>query len=267
MSHKLPSTKLLGTSITTATKEEILEYIFKMMEKGTEKGYIVTPNPEILVYASRSSEFQKILNGATLSLPDGIGVLLADRIHKNRLQGRITGVDMLDLLCSQSSKRAFTVGFLGGSRGVAELTAECLREKYPNLIVNFAGEEWPSGKMVNGQWLIDKNNSKGKSLPLNINHQSLIIKHIDILFVAFGVPKQEEWIAKNLSNIPVTVAMGVGGAFDYISGKVPRAPQLVRKVGMEWAFRLLVQPWRIKRQLALPVFIGKILKEKFDIRK
>jgi len=251
MSQKLPSTKLLGTSITTATKEEVLEYILNMIEKGTEKGYIVTPNPEILVYASRSSEFQRILNNATLSLPDGIGVLLADKINKNRLQGRITGVDMMDLLCSQLSKRAFTVGFLGGSRGVAESVAECLVKKYPDLRVSFTGEEWPDGKMINDEWRTD-NNSKMSTIP-----------HIDFLFVAYGAPKQEEWIAKNLSHIPVTVAMGVGGAFDYISGKVLRAPRVVRSLGMEWAFRLLVQPWRIKRQMALPVFAYKVLKEKF----
>lgn len=251
MNQKLPSTKLLGTSVTTATKEEVLEYILNMVRKRTEKGYIVTPNPEILVHASRSKEFQDLLNKATVSLPDGVGVLLADRMYKKQIRGRITGVDMMDLLCAESSKRGFTVGFLGGSRGIAESASKCLVKKYQDLRVSFTGEEWPDGKMINDEWRIE-NDSKSSTIP-----------HIDLLFVAYGAPKQEEWIAKNLPHIPVTVAMGVGGAFDYISGKVPRAPKAVRSMGMEWAFRLMVQPWRIKRQLALPVFAYKVLQEKF----
>jgi N-acetylglucosaminyldiphosphoundecaprenol N-acetyl-beta-D-mannosaminyltransferase len=87
---------------------------------------------------------------------------------------------------------------------------------------------------------------------------------IDILFVALGAPKQEFWINKNLDKIPVKVAIGVGGAFDYISGKTPRAPTFIRSVGLEWLFRLVVQPWRIKRQLALIEFIRLVVKEKLS---
>lgn len=85
---------------------------------------------------------------------------------------------------------------------------------------------------------------------------------IDILFVAFGAPKQEMWISKNLNKIPVKIAIGVGGAFDYISGKTLRAPGFIRNIGLEWLFRLIAQPWRIKRQLALLEFIWLVIKEK-----
>jgi len=84
---------------------------------------------------------------------------------------------------------------------------------------------------------------------------------VDILFVAYGFPKQEEWIAKNLPKLPVKAAMGVGGAFDYISGNVSRAPFFVRAIGLEWLFRLIRQPWRIKRQLRLATFILLVIKE------
>jgi N-acetylglucosaminyldiphosphoundecaprenol N-acetyl-beta-D-mannosaminyltransferase len=87
---------------------------------------------------------------------------------------------------------------------------------------------------------------------------------IDILFVAFGAPKQEFWINENLDKIPVKVAIGVGGAFDYISNKIPRAPTLVRNIGLEWLFRLAVQPWRLKRQLSLLQFVVLVLKEKLN---
>lgn len=234
MNIELSSTKILRTSITTSPKEDILEYIFKRLENKTGKFYIVTPNPEILVFASASKAYQSLLNGASVSLPDGIGVLIAGKMQKKQIKARITGVDFMLELCREASKQGFTIGLLGGRGGVAERTSECLAQKHPGLRIVFTGEEFPIG----------------------------FVPHIDILFVAYGAPMQEEWIAKNLPNIKVTLAMGVGGAFDYVSGKVSRAPKLVRSIGMEWAYRLARQPWRIKRQMALPVFVAKVLKEK-----
>lgn len=234
MNTKLSSIKILGTSITTASKDDILEYIFKRLENRSDKFYIVTPNPEILVFASTSRTYQQVLNAAQVSLPDGIGVLMAGKVQKKELKTRITGIDFMLELCNEASKRALTIGLLGGRDGVAETTSECLIKKYPGLRVVFTGEDFPIG----------------------------FVSHIDILFVAFGAPMQEEWIATNLPNIKVSCAMGVGGAFDYISGKVQRAPKIVRSVGMEWAYRLVRQPWRIKRQFALPLFVGKVLKER-----
>ncbi|MDO8335480.1 MAG: WecB/TagA/CpsF family glycosyltransferase [Candidatus Saccharibacteria bacterium] len=262
MKELLPSTKILGTKITTASKLEILEYIFNSIEKKNQKSYVVTPNPEILVYATRSRAYQEVLNKATVSLPDGIGVLLAGKMLKNGIKTRIAGIDLMWELVSECAKRGLSIGLLGGRDAVAERVAHCLREKYPDLIVNFVGEEWPN--MNKDSRLKIKRNKEDNFNSESINHKSLVINHIDILFVAFGAPKQEEWIAANLPNIDASVAMGVGGAFDYISGKVPRAPEVLRKIGMEWAFRLARQPWRAKRQLALLVFVAKVLKEKFS---
>jgi N-acetylglucosaminyldiphosphoundecaprenol N-acetyl-beta-D-mannosaminyltransferase len=131
------------------------------------------------------------------------------------------------------------VGFLGAGPHVAGLTAECLREKYPGLKINFTETEW----------------NFEKEYPKT-----------DILFVAFGSPKQEIWIAENLSRLPVKVAIGVGGAFDFVSGKVKRAPVFARKLGLEWLFRLIIEPWRIKRQTRLIKFIFLVCKEKFKIK-
>ncbi len=234
MKDILPSTKILGVSITTSPKEEILDFIIRGLKSKEKKLHIVTPNPEIIVLASHSSSLKRILNDAQVALPDGIGVLAAGNILKKGIKRRITGVDFMLDLCGYCAKEGLSIGLLGGKEGVAEKTSECLREKFPNLRVNFASEAWSSSA-----------------------------SHVDLLFVAFGAPKQEEWIAKNLPSIPVTAAMGVGGAFDYISGKVPRAPKVIQNVGMEWAYRLIRQPWRVKRQLALPVFAAKVLREKF----
>lgn len=227
---------LLGVGFNNLRIHDVLELMIKGLEKSEEKYYIVTPNPEILVLANNNPVYKKVINNAKLALPDGIGVMMASRLLSKPLRWRIHGVDLMESICREVSKRPITVGFLGGGANVAESAAECLRVKYPGLKVNFTEEEWNFEK-----------------------------KHpeTDILFVAFGSPKQEIWIAENLSRLPVKVAIGVGGAFDFVSRKVRRAPVLVRKIGLEWLFRLIIQPWRIERQLRLIKFIFLVCKEKF----
>ena len=230
---------LLGVGFDNLRINDVLELIIKGLVKSEKKYYVVTPNPEILVLASDDVKYKNVLNGAKLALPDGIGVMIASRLLSKPLREVVHGVDLMESLCKEVSKRPITVGFLGAGPHVAELTAECLREKYPGLKINFTETEWNFEK-----------------------------KHpeTDILFVAFGSPKQEIWIAENLSRLPVKVAIGVGGAFDFVSGKVRRAPVFVRKLGLEWLFRLIIEPWRIKRQLRLIKFIGLVMKEIFKIK-
>lgn len=227
---------LLGVGITNATELEVLEYINTGLQKSNEKYYIVTPNPELLVIASKNKEYKNVLNGAKLALADGVGVLLGAWLEGKRLKQRITGIDLVKSLCNYVSKQPITVGFLGGGPSIAVKTAECLQKLYPGLKVSFAVSEWSE----------------------DLKH-----KKVDILFVAFGSPKQEIWIKNNLKNIHAKVSIGVGGAFDFISGKTPRAPRFLRSLGLEWLFRLIIQPWRIKRQLSLIKFIYLIVREKF----
>lgn len=198
---------VLGVKIDDITMEEALKTVEGWL-KREDKHYIVTTNPEFIVTAQKDRNFKKILNNADLSIPDGKGLKITGDIECS-----IPGVDFMEALVKMATVGGFTVGFLGGGPGVAELCAERLKKKYPKLKVGF-----------------------GKT---------------DILFVAFGHPKQEKWIYQNLPKIPVKLAMGVGGAFDYLSGKVPRAPIWIRNLRLEWLFRLILQPWRIKRQIAL----------------
>jgi len=268
MNTALPSTKVLGVNITTAQKNDILEFVSEIIKKRVEKAMIVTPNPEILVMASRSKHFQTVLNNATVSLPDGVGVVVAGNILINGIKSRIAGVDFMLELCNISVKEGFTIGLLGGRNGVAEATAKCLVKEQPQLRVVIVGENWPESGVMRQEserveGLNEIYNQADDQVSSTLQDKKTKIPHIDILFVAFGAPKQEEWIDANLSSIDVSVAMGVGGAFDYISGRIPRAPRAVRSIGMEWLFRLIVQPWRIRRQLALPVFLVKVLQEKY----
>ena len=175
-----------------------------------------------------------ILNEASICLCDGVGLYMGAQLLGTPIKERIAGVDFMKNLCEKAAKEGLTTGFLGGRDGVAEMTAECLREKYPGLRVHFTGGEWDVRRFPK--------------------------QGVDILFVAYGFPKQERWIHENLPILPVKVAMGVGGAFDYISGRVVRAPFFVRAVGFEWLFRLIRQPWRIRRQLQLLIFLWLVLK-------
>lgn len=247
---------ILGVHVNIDSEEVILEYIEEVLTKTDKKISIFTPNPEIIVRAVRDPEFKKLLNSGDVALPDGIGLVIGGQLLGKQLQKRIPGVDFMEKLCaltsrlndeiknskksaSEASKQLVMTGFFGGQRGVAQRTAECLQKKYPGVSVGFVGEEGSEAK---------------------------ISQPIDILFVAFGAPKQEKWITDNLKKFPVRIAMGVGGSFDFISGDVVRAPRLIRVIGFEWLFRLVVQPWRWKRQLALLEFLRLILLEKFSKR-
>lgn len=212
---------ILGVKIDDVNMDQALEIVHQWLQKS-EKRYIVTPNPEFIMAAQKDLEFRKILNDADLSIPDGAGLKLSGKVKNT-----VSGVDLMEKLVERSADWGATVGLLGGRDGVAEKTAECLLQKYPKIKIVFANDEKASGKC-------------------------------DFLFVAFGAPKQEKWIAENLPKLPVKVAMGVGGAFDYISGKTPRAPKWLRSLGLEWLFRLMIQPWRIKRQISLVKYLWLI---------
>lgn len=214
---------LLGVRIDDVSLDQSVQIVENWL-KNPGSHYIVTPNPEFLVDAQKDLKFKEILNHADLAIPDGKGLKLGSDIVCNT-----PGIDLMERLVKLAAEKGFTTGFLGGRNQVAELTAKRLQKKYSGLKVAFISEE-----------------------PTKISR-------MDILFVAFGHPKQEIWIAENLEKIPVKVTMGVGGAFDYISGRILRAPAWIRRLNLEWLFRLIIQPWRIKRQLKLLKYLWLIM--------
>lgn len=221
---------VLGIKIDDIKADQAIEVVEKWL-KGGGKHYIVTPNPEIVIMAQKDLELKKIINNADLAIPDGVGLKLSGDIVNTT-----PGIDLMEALIKVAAEKGFTTGFLGGRDEVAKETAERLRLRYPNLKITLAdsgGEIDESG-----------NSTTNYQLPTT-----------DLLFVAFGPPKQEKWIANNLDQIPVKVAMTVGGAFDVLSGRIPRAPKLMRSLNLEWLFRLILQPWRIKRQINLLKFL------------
>jgi len=212
---------ILGVNIDDVSIDQAISIVAGWLQEGG-KHYIVTPNPEFIVSAYGDPEFKKILNKADLAIPDGAGLKFSGKIKNTT-----TGVDLMEALCQKASKSGWKIRLIGGKDGVAGRTSEKLKEKYPGLEVVYA----ENGLEVNS----------------------------DLLFVAFGMGKQEKFIYENLDKLPTKVAMGVGGAFDYISGNVKRAPIWMRQLGLEWLFRLIIQPWRIKRQVNLFKFIFLII--------
>ncbi len=226
--------QILGIPFTTLTKHQILDSIVMGLEKKYGKTFIVTPNPELVTLALDSKEYRTVLKSADLSLPDGIGIVWASKMLDEGIKSRITGVDFMKSLCEKVSKKPVSIGLFGAEPGVAEDAADCLKKMYPGIRILFASSEWDS-----------------KNPP------------VDILFVALGSPKQEKWIYENLDKLQVKVVMGVGGAFDMISGRVKRAPIFMQQIGLEWLWRLFLQPWRLKRQLRLVRFVFLVLQNKY----
>ena len=227
---------VLGIKIDDITSDEAIELV-RIWLTAKKKRFIATPNPEFIVAAQKDEEFLNILNNADLSLPDGVGLKLAG------VKNIVHGADFLEKLVEKTPDWKISIGFLGGEPGIAEKAAKYLKVKYPNIKLSFAA----SGGFVDNTGNM---------------HTPYLIPYTDLLFVGIAYPKAEKWIYKNLDKLPVKVAMGVGGAFDFISGKVPRAPKFVQNLRLEWLFRLIIQPWRIKRQIALLKYLVLLLTSK-----
>lgn len=215
--------KILGISITKSSKKEILEYIEKYLASQRKKPLvIVTPNAEQLVMAQENPRFAKILNQADIAIPDGFPVARLLSIE------RIAGVEFMENLAALAAKRHVPIRLIGGRGGVAVEAFECLRKKYPGLETS---------------------------------------KNAQIIFVGLGAPKQEYFIEEfskhsELSTKHPLILMAVGGSFDILSGRIPRAPVFMRLIGFEWAWRLFLEPWRLKRQLALLKFLWLVYNRK-----
>jgi N-acetylglucosaminyldiphosphoundecaprenol N-acetyl-beta-D-mannosaminyltransferase len=175
-------------------------------------------------------------------LPDGIGLIWASRWLQRSGKGghplrqRVTGSDGVPRIACRAAKEGWRVFLLGAAPGVAERTAAILTSRFPGLQI--AGTHSGSAAAAEEEEIVQR-----------VNHE-----HTDILLVAYGAPRQDKWIARNLPRLQVGVAMGVGGTFDYISGETPRAPAWLCRFGLEWMYRLVHQPWRWRRMLALPRF-------------
>ncbi len=254
--------KILNVRVDKIAAGEILGEIENFLSSDDSQHYLVTLNPEMAVEARRDSYFQNIINKADLVIPDGTGIILAGKIINRRIPlKKISGIDLIYKICEADFVKNKKIYLVGGEERIAKKAAEALSKKYDylNIVGAEEGLEIPNTKyQIPNQYQISKS-LKISSIQYPVSSNNLselnnkLIQRInkaepDILFVAFGSPKQEKWIADNLKKMPsVKLAMGVGGSFDFISGKIKRAPLAFRNLGLEWLWRLILEPWRIKR--------------------
>ena len=244
----MPRFKFFDAPIDAVTMGEALVMAEKMLSNGRQN-IIFTPNPEILLEASRDDEYRAVLQRADLALPDGAGLVLFGRFLGAPFRGRVAGGDFMVKLCELAAKRGQKIFLLGGENCVAGRTATVLKKQFPNLQVVGWSED------------IQYHRHSKRS-------EESDIRQADILFVALGAQKQERWICDNLSRLPsVKIAMAIGGALDMISGDISRAPKFLRKIGFEWLWRFALEPKkRWKRALnAVIVFPIRALISRFVI--
>lgn len=230
------STNILGVRIDNVTMQGTLAEIARMMQEP-RLHQIATANPEFVMKAQQDADFMQVLDSAELNVPDGIGLLLAARWQRQPLTERIAGAELVYHLAEQCAKNRWSLFLLGAAEGVADEAAKILTQKYSGL--NIAGTYAGSPAQAENDAIVARINQA----------------QADVLYVAYGAPNQDIWIARNRDTLTsVRVAIGVGGALDFITGKSIRAPQWVQKLGLEWLHRLIKEPWRWRRMLALPLF-------------
>lgn len=214
---------------------------------------VVTPNPEMAVLAARDPGFRKILEASDLALADGFGLRVAAFIEGKKVPATVTGAEFTLRLARLAEQEGCSVYLLGAGRGVAEEAAKNLVMNFPKLKIAGA-EQGGSIRWIAGAW------EEEPDLITRID-----AAQPDVLLVALGHGKQERWIRDHLSRLPsVKVAMGIGGTLDFLAGRVWRAPMILRRLHLEWLWRLLIEPWRFFRIFeATFVFLWMVLKKRF----
>lgn len=237
------SVELFGCRVDRVTMVEAMERCRAYLAEGGPH-YVVTADTSGIVIAQEDAEYRRILNAADLVTPDSIGVVWASKKFGAPVPERVPGVDTMEALCSLAAKEGHRVFLFGAAPGVAEMAAKNLAVKYPGL--NVVGTR-------NGFFTRDE--EAGIAADIGAARP-------DMLFVAFGIPKQEKWIAQHLPATGAKLAMGVGGSFDAFAGIVKRAPTPVRKIHLEWLWRTLSNPKKIRKAATLPRFAMMVLRSR-----
>lgn len=239
--------EILGCRLDTVDAAEAATQIMALARQGGG-AQIVTLGTEMVVHAQRDQGFRAIVNGSALSLCDTVGVLAVARRRGAGITDRVTGVELIGELCRRSSLEGLPVYFLGGAPGVAADAAGILEALYPGLSVVGARDGYFRPEET-GDVVTAIRNSGAK-----------------LLFVGLGFPRQEYWLNEHLKETGCGAGVGVGGSFDVISGRIERAPAIFRRFGLEWLYRLIKEPHRWRRQLALPHFVWLVALDEIGLR-
>lgn len=230
---------ILGTHIDSVSLEESIQLI-KNTVTADEELWIITANPELIFKAEKEDRLRAMINSADLVIPDGIGVVWAAGKLGNKLKERVTGVDLTSRILEEGNLQKWRVFLLGARPGVAEKAAAEQSKKHTEIIF-----DWHHGYFTEKEehGVIEKIR---KFAP-------------DVLLVGLGAPRQDYWNSKNRELAKVRI--GVGGTIDVLAGEAKRAPRFFQKTGLEWLFRLVTDPSRIRRQVILPLYVLKVLRQ------
>ncbi len=231
-------TDVLGVAFDNVTMAQAVERGLELA-RGDGFSYVVTPNPELVMMARRDPAYARALDGAALTLPDGIGVIYAAKILGRPLQERVPGVDFACGVMEGLARTGGRLFLLGAKPGVAQQAADRLRSRYPGLVVCGVHD----GYFQEDAPVVEAVRASGA----------------DVLFVCLGAPKQENWMVQNGAAAGVRLAVGLGGSLDVFAGTVKRAPEGWQKLGLEWLYRLCKEPRRITRMIKLPGFLCRAL--------
>ncbi len=237
---------VVGVPIQNVTMAEAVRDCSAFLERK-DKRIVVTPNAEILQLCVEDEEVKNIICKADYIVPDGIGVVKGAKMLGTPVKQKVAGCDLAWNLLGEMEKKGKKLFLLGAKPGVAAAAAENMKKTYPNLII--AGVQ--DGYFQDDAPVVEAINAADT----------------DALFVCLGVPKQEMWMMKHKDELNLSIMMGLGGSLDVFAGTVKRAPKIFIKLGLEWLYRLLKEPWRAKRMMKLPVFFLSVLKYKKQRRQ
>jgi len=239
---------LLGTPLDALSIKEVLEYIKKRYDAPPVFTHLVSINPETVVVAHSNPTLMSIYRHADLALADGIGIILAAKLHGIPVKDRVSGSTLLPLLLDLAGRIRSRVVLIGSRANLADNIAKCYSQSYPEA--KFIG--------ISGY-----KNVLQPTLEEEEHVRSIVVAtRPHFVFVAFGTPAQEIWIDTHKDILQGAFCMGVGGAFDYLSGSKQRPSLLIQSLGLEWLYRLITEPWRASRQLSrLPHFAILVLLE------
>ena len=244
MSEAIKRVRILGIPVDHVDMRSALDFVDKAIRDDKRRQYVFAVNPEKVCVLKRDNTLRKLFEDAALLLPDGIGVVLAMRWLHGLSAKRVPGSELMPNICKRSAEKGYKIFIYGSTESVNKSAAEKLNQEYSGIQIvgrchGYIGDEGMN-KLVQ-----EINRSKA-----------------NVLFVALGSPNQEMWIQKYLPDLSVNICQGIGGTLDAITGNVKRAPKLFLKTGLEWLYRLIADPRRIRRQIALPVFAMQVALEK-----
>jgi N-acetylglucosaminyldiphosphoundecaprenol N-acetyl-beta-D-mannosaminyltransferase len=239
----MDSATILGCRVDAVGTEDAVSRIVALA-RGSEPSLVVTLGTEMVVCAQSDKQFRDTVNASALSLCDTVGVLLAARLQGKSLPSRVAGVELLEPLCAALAREELPVYFLGAKGDTAARPASALAARHPGLRIAGARDGY-----------------FGADDDANVA-QAIRASGARVLLAGLGSPRQELWLARWLPQSGCGVGIGIGGSFDVLAGNVARAPQVWRRLNLEWLYRLVREPSRWRRQLALPRFVVLALFER-----